>query len=184
MIYFRCKFVVQLPMTEKEFKIQVLPLSKNVYPMARRMLLSDDLAYDAVQQCMMKLWENRRQLDRCSNIKAFVFKVVKNICLDEIKRKKPVVFDEPSDYLNLSPQHNDQHEKSEIVEIIQRIIDELPANQREAIQLRDIDGLDFVEIAEILDTDVAYARVLLSRARKSVKEKYEKIYAYEAIQRQ
>ncbi len=142
--------------------------------MARRMLLSDDLAYDAVQQCMMKLWENRRQLDRCSNIKAFVFKVVKNICLDEIKRKKPVVFDEPSNYLNLSPQHNDQHEKSETVEIIQRIIDELPANQREAIQLRDVDGLEFVEIAEILDTDVAYARVLLSRARKSVKEKYRK----------
>ena len=184
MIYFRCKFVVQLPMTEKEFKIQVLPLSKNVYPMARRILLSDDLAYDAVQQCMMKLWENRRQLDRCSNIKAFVFKVVKNTCLDEIKRKKPVFFDEPSNYLNFSPQHNDQHEKNETVEIIQRIIDELPANQREAIQLRDIDGLDFVEIAEILDTDVAYARVLLSRARKSVKEKYEKIYAYEAIQRQ
>lgn len=171
-------------MTEKEFKIQVLSLSKNVYPMARRMLLSDDLARDAVQQSMMKLWENRKQLDNCNNIKAFVFKVAKNICLDELKRKKPVVFDEPSKYMHLKPQHNDQHEKNETVKIIQSIIDELPANQREAIQLRDIDGLDYDEIAEILDTDVAYARVLLSRARKSVKEKIEKIYAYEAVQRQ
>jgi len=171
-------------MTEKEFKIQVLSLSKNVYPLARRMLLSDDLARDAVQQCMMKLWESRKQLDNCGNVKAYVFKVVKNICLDEIKRKKPVVFDEPSKYLHLSPQHNDQHEKNETVEIIQMIINELPENQRETIQLRDVDGLDFEEIAEILETDVAYARVLLSRARKSVKEKIEKIYAYEAVQRQ
>lgn len=171
-------------MTEKEFKIQVLSLSKNVYPMVRRMLLSDDLARDAVQQCMMKLWENRKQLETCTNIKAFVFKVAKNICLDELKRKKPVVFDEPSNYVHLTPQHNDQHEKNETVKIIQSIIDELPANQREAIQLRDIDGLDYEEIAEILDTDVAYTRVLLSRARKSVKEKIEKIYAYEAVQRQ
>jgi len=47
--------------------------------------------------------------------------------------------------------------------------------------MRDIDGLEFDEISEITATDVAYVRVLLSRARKTVKDKLEKIYSYEAI---
>jgi len=77
---------------------------------------------------------------------------------------------------------NDQQERDEIVEIVQKIIDSLPDHQREVIQMRDIDGLDYDEIAEIIGRDIPYTRVLLSRARKTVKEKIEKIYAYEAKQ--
>lgn len=60
--------------------------------------------------------------------------------------------------------------------IVKRIVEKLPSSQAEVIQLRDIDGLEFDEIADLLDTDIAYVRVLLSRARKTVREKLEKIY--------
>jgi RNA polymerase sigma factor (sigma-70 family) len=169
-------------MTEQEFKIKVLTLSGNVYPLAKRLLVSDELAHDAVQQSMMKLWENRKQLDSCINLKAFVFRVVRNVCLDELKKKKPVYFDNPDSLKNQPNYHPHQHEKDELVGIIQKLIYSLPDNQREVIQMRDIDGLEFDEIAELIGRDIPYTRVLLSRARKNVKEKIEKIYAYEAKQ--
>jgi RNA polymerase sigma-70 factor (ECF subfamily) len=76
-------------MTEHDFKIKVLSLSDNVFPLAKRLLVSDEMAHNAIQQSMMKLWENRNQLDKCTDLKAFIFKVVRNVCLDEIKNMKP-----------------------------------------------------------------------------------------------
>jgi RNA polymerase sigma factor (sigma-70 family) len=169
-------------MTEQDFKIKVLSLSSNVFPLAKRLLVSDELARDAIQQSIMKLWEIRKQLDQCTNLKAFVFRVVRNVCLDELKKKKPSYFDNPESLKNHPFHQNDQQERDEIVEIVQKIIDSLPDHQREVIQMRDIDGLDYDEIAEIIGRDIPYTRVLLSRARKTVKEKIEKIYAYEAKQ--
>jgi RNA polymerase sigma factor (sigma-70 family) len=156
-------------------------LSGKVFPLARRLLVADELARDAIQQSMMKLWENRKQLDQCTNLKSFVFRVVRNVCLDEIKKRKPVYVEEPATYSNHSLVIENIHEQKEMVTIVQKIINSLVETQREVIQLRDIDGLEFDEIAEITATDIAYVRVLLSRARKSVKEQLEKIYAYEAI---
>jgi RNA polymerase sigma factor (sigma-70 family) len=167
-------------MTEQDFKIKVLSLSGNVFPLAKRLLVSDELAHDAVQQSMMKLWEIRKQLDDCTNLKSFIFRVVRNVCLDELKKKKPTYFDNHENLKYQPQQQTDQHERNEIVDIIQNVIDSLPDNQREVIQMRDIDGLDFDEIADVIGSDIPYTRVLLSRARKHVKEKIEKIYAYEA----
>ena len=85
-------------------------------------------------------------------------------------------------FLNRRGCHADLiHDRQEMVAIVQQVIASLSDAQREVIQLRDIDGLEFDEISEITATDVAYVRVLLSRARKTVKDKLEKIYSYEAI---
>jgi len=171
-------------MTESDFKIKVLSLAGTVYPLARRLLGSDDSAHDAIQQSMMKLWESRKQLDHCLNLKAFVFRVVRNVCLDELKKKKPLYVDEPALLNNESFRTDLLHDHKEMAGIVQLVIDSLTENQREVIQLRDIDGLEFEEIAEITTMDIAYIRVLLSRARKTVKEKLEKIYAYEAVRKE
>lgn len=170
-------------MTETEFKTKVLSLGRNVYPLARRMMGADEPARDAVQQSMMKLWESRKQLDHCTNLKAFVFRVVRNVCLDELKKKKPLPVEEPGMFSTHSVRFDQSHEEQEMVTIVRQIINSLADNQREVIQLRDIDGLEFEEIAEITALDIAYIRVLLSRARKTVKEKLEKIYAYETIRK-
>lgn len=168
-------------MTEKEFKIHVLPLSSLVFQMAKRLLISEEAARDAVQVSMIKLWENRSKLDECESVKAFVFRVVRNTCLDEIKRKKPVLLDNTRQDEQLNSSYQLLYDEKEAIELLRKIIAKLPDGQKEVIQLRDMDGLEFNEIADILKTDIAYIRVLLSRARKSVKLNLEKIYAYEAV---
>ena len=170
-------------MTEHDFKTKVLSLSGNVFPLAKRLLVSDEMAHDAIQQSMMKLWENRKQLDKCTNLKAFIFKVVRNVCLDEIKKKKPLFVAEPGLFSKQSFIDDHLHEQQEMIIIVKHVINSLNENQREIIQMRDIDGLEFEEIAEITAMDVPYIRVLLSRARKTVKENLQKIYAYENIRK-
>ncbi|MCK9344238.1 MAG: ECF-type sigma factor [Massilibacteroides sp.] len=56
---------------------------------------------------------------------------------------------------------------------------DLSERQRTVIELRDFDGFELAEIAESMQLDVSYVRVLLSRARKTVREKMIKIYDYE-----
>jgi RNA polymerase sigma factor (sigma-70 family) len=168
-------------MTEREFKIDVLPYSRKVYPLAYRMLGSRHAAQDAIQQAMLRLWERRSTLKGSTNMQALVFTVVRNICLDELKKKRPVAVEEPGKIVAMSSDLPAEQEKKEAVRIIGEIVEQLPEQQREVITLRDMDGLEFDEIATIMNIEVTYVRVLLSRARKTVREKMEKIYAYEAI---
>jgi RNA polymerase sigma-70 factor (ECF subfamily) len=106
------------------------------------------------------------------------------VCLDELKKKKPLYVDEPALLNNESFGTELLHDHKEMVGIVQQVVNSLTENQRDVIQMRDIDGLEFEEIAEITAMDIAYIRVLLSRARKTVKEKLDKIYAYEAVRKE
>ncbi len=70
--------------------------------------------------------------------------------------------------------YEDNIEGRESFRIITGIIDSLPDNYREVIQMRDIDGYEFEEIREKLGVDINNLRVKLSRARKMVREELKK----------
>ncbi|MDZ7636509.1 MAG: sigma factor-like helix-turn-helix DNA-binding protein [Bacteroidales bacterium] len=74
---------------------------------------------------------------------------------------------------------NDRIEQREVIEIIEKIIASLPEKQRDIVLLRDIDGLEFVEIELLTGIRKELIRVILSRGRKNIREQLEKIYNYE-----
>ena len=166
-------------MTARDFDKKVISLAPQVYPLAYRMLKSDDLAQDAVQQAMLKLWEKRKNIKANDNIKAFLFTTVRNLCLDEIKRKKPKTIDYSENIIQMVYDDEVHSENREMIQMVEKVIETLPDIQKEVIKMRDIDGLEFDEIAEILQLESAYIRVSLSRARKRVRIELEKIYAYD-----
>ena len=61
---------------------------------------------------------------------------------------------------------------------VEKIINQLPDQQKIIIQLREIEQLEFAEIAKILEMNEPAIRVNLSRARKTIRENYEKINTY------
>ena len=61
-------------------------------------------------------------------------------------------------------------ERSELMNRIQDLIDNLPQRQREVMQLRDIEGYSYKEIAENLDIDINLVKTNLFRARRKIKE--------------
>ena len=155
-------------MEVEDFKIQVLPLQDKLYSFALRFLGDSEDAKDAVQEVFLKLWKLRNSLDSYRSLVAFAMTVTRNHCLDRIKAKRTIPIEDNKVYssqnVNITP--GDILEIKDLAEIVRKIINELPENQRSVIQLRDIDGYDNQEIGEILKMDANNVRVLLSRARK------------------
>ena len=62
---------------------------------------------------------------------------------------------------------------------IRQLINRLPENQRQVLRLRGIDDCSMDEIEQITGLNAVNVRVLLSRARKVIREQFEKLYEYE-----
>ncbi len=167
-------------MNSKAFKNQILPLTQRIFPMATRMLQDEEEARDAVQEIMIKLWNNRKQLGKHSNLAGYVFLTARNHCLDCLRKRNTVEANQAYQQLIADVYENqDINDFKELSKIVLQIIESLPENQKEVMQLRDLDGFEFEEIAEITNLKIEHIRVLLSRARKYVRIELEKIYSYE-----
>ena len=154
------------------FKIQVLPLREKVYRMSLRMLRCDADAEDTAQEVMLKLWTMRGQLAAYRNVEALAVQISKNICINRLRARKHTsdhdfdAMQEPA----LTPDL--QLEAADSMATVARIIDRLPEMQRMVIRLRDIEGYQPAEIAEIMACEESAVRSNLSRARKRVKEEF------------
>lgn len=167
-------------MTAEEFKNKIIPFSRKLYPMLFRILKDEEETRDALQDLMVKLWNKRGDLEKCSNQTAYIITVAKNYSFDLLKKKRPVRISEKEKYKILNLEADGvQHEIKEKYEHVHKTINKLPEKYRTIIQLRDIDGFSFDEIKEMTGFEITYLRVILSRARLKVKQEVEKIYDYD-----
>ncbi len=167
-------------MTAEEFRQHIIPYSRKLYPMIKRILRDEEESRDAVQELMLKLWSRRNDLGKCSNLQAYIIAVAKNHCLDALKKKHPSRISEREEYKiqNLRTEEKSLEVKEEYQQI-HRIIAALPEKYGEVIRMRDINGFSFEEIKEMTGYEIPHIRVLLSRARMKVKSELLKVYDYE-----
>ncbi len=166
-------------MTAEEFKIQIIPYSRKLYPLINSILKDEEESKDAIQELMLKLWGKRFELEKVSNMRAYVITIAKNHCFDLLKKKKPERISDEHEQKSMQDSIEMHEDAIERLEHVQKIIEKLPEKYREVIKLREIDGFSFDEIKEMLDFEVPYIRVILSRARQMIKSELNKIYDYE-----
>jgi RNA polymerase sigma-70 factor (ECF subfamily) len=154
-----------------EFKIQVFPLKNKLFRLANWLLGDTEDAQDIVQETFIKLWNRREKLDEYRSVEALAVVTTRNLCLDKLKAKRY-----PTEKLeNLKsdipePGTEMRTDLTELTEKIKEVIRSLPEQMKTIMQLRDIEGYDFEEIAEIMKMNENAIRVSLSRARKKVRE--------------
>lgn len=167
-------------MNSKEFNNKIVSLSPRIYPLIMRMLKNEEDALDAVQEVMLKLWNKRKSLKAHPNPEGFVFVTARNYCLDKLKKRNIFQDDNPG-YLHMADTKSSEieQENMEASVLIKSLISRLPDTQKEVITLRDLDGLEFEEIAEVTGIKIENIRVLLSRARKVISTGLSEIYNYE-----
>lgn len=165
-------------MDKSEFIEVVMPFKDKLYRLAKRILVSVDEAEDAVQEVLMKLWNGRESIKNYRSPEAFAITMTKNYCLDRLKSKQASNMRIVHSNYETSQTIERQVEASEGVELIMQIMEELPAQQKIVLQLRDVEQFEFAEIAEMLDSNETAIRVALSRARKAVREALIKKYSY------
>jgi len=168
-------------MTKTEFNLLVHQLSRKLYGCAYRILSSQVEAEDAVQEVFIKLWNMGTKLDEYSSIEALSITMTKNYCIDQVRKRKHHILEEYKNHeykKSKLPSPDEQLERSEDKEIIFEIIDQMPEAHRQIIKLREIEGLTYEEIAKKTGHNVNALRVAISRARKQIKDEFNK-YHYE-----
>ncbi|MBU8892923.1 MAG: sigma-70 family RNA polymerase sigma factor [Bacteroidales bacterium] len=159
-------------MTAEAFKENILPLNRKLLGFANRFMQDLDDSKDIVQDIYIKLWNMRDDLDKYNSVEALAMRMTRNLCLDKIKLKKTIplngiIREEASD-------DNLIKEKEKAMNLAalraKSAIERLDEPQKTIMQLRDIEGYDYDEIAQILNMNVNTIRVSLSRARKKVRE--------------
>ena len=164
-------------MIARDFKSNILPVSKKLLRFATCFLKDEDEAKDVVQDVFLKLWQKKDELEKIENIEAFAMRMTRNRCLDVIRANKTVPINAETDR-KMKEEIVDVHsqvEYSESAGQIKKLIDRLPDLQRTVMHMRDIEQLSYDEIAESTELQLNAIRVNLSRARKKVRDEFLKI---------
>ncbi len=167
-------------MLVRDFKTDVLPISNKLLRFAIQILQDEEEAKDVLQDIFLKLWQKRHELEKVENFEAFAIRMTRNRCLDVIRGRRTISMElvKKQNVADEESLNTDLLENSDSVKLIKNIISGLPDLQRTIIQLRDIEQLEYDEIAEATEMNVNAIRVNLSRARKKVRDEILKIQNY------
>ncbi len=159
------------------FKQLLLPLYPRLQRVALRMLGNVEDAEDMVQEVYMKLWGKREELPDVQNMEAYCVALTKNMCIDRLRLAEVDRVDVDDVPLSLAAADDVASllERQDTVEQVKLIIETLPEKQQQVITLRDIRDCTFEEIEEQTGLTAVNVRALLSRARKTIRERFKRV---------
>ena len=159
------------------FKQLLLPLYPRLQRVALRLLGNAEDAEDIVQEVYMKLWSKRDALPDVQDVEAYCVTMTKNMCIDRLRiaEADKADVDEVPTMLAATDDVEAQVERHDAVEQVKQIIGTLPEHQQQVITLRDMEDCSFEEIAEQTGLTAVNIRMLLSRARKTIRERLKKL---------
>lgn len=146
-------------------------LQQRLYLKARAMLASDDDARDVLQDAFFKLWANHAVTEHERNAAGLLMTTVRNLSIDRLRRRqtRPEI---PIDDRCL-PDCEEDHtsdERHEVYLRVERLVRlNLSPRDREILFRRDRDGWSFDEIAAEYGVTEANARLIVARARKTIR---------------
>ena len=162
----------------KSFQTRVLPLKDIIFRMAFRITQNQADAEDVVQETMMKVWKRREEWDQIDSMEAFCLTICRNLSLDKLRRMDNQVQTLADDYDPADYSHASNPEQVVIqqdrMKLVRELISQLPERLRSCMQLRDIEGKSYRDIAEVLGISEQQVKVNIFRARQSVRERYQK----------
>ena len=168
-------------MKEISFRNDVLPLKNKLFRLALRITLNREEAEDVVQDTLMKVWNSRDKWQQLESIEAYSLTIARNLSLDRIKKmdnNNGSLEEEQVERQDPASTPSERMIQKDKLDIVRKIIDELPEKQRSCLQLRDIEGKAYKEIANILSITEEQVKVNIFRARQTVKQRFQQFDRY------
>ena len=166
---------------QQAFEVLVQRYSGPLFTFIRRFLGEYDAACDILQQVMLQLYLSLPKLRTGEPLKAWLYQVARNRCLDELRRKRAIHFselekgtDEEEQSLldtmqDLSPLPEEVVERREVQETLLKAIGALPPKFRAVVLLRYAAQLSYAEIGRVLTMPEATAKTYFQRAKPLLK---------------
>ena len=153
-------------------------LRKKFLRIAMHILPDEDDAADALQDAFCRLWPRRDSIDSEAEAEALTTTTLRNICIDNVRKHRinTVPIDEEHDRCEES---NGNEQEERYIEVKKIIENGLTPQQKEIIELKEIEGYTIEEIAMTLSSTESAVRMNLSRARKRIRECYRKEAGHE-----
>jgi RNA polymerase sigma-70 factor (family 1) len=150
--------------------------SNRLFRFSFSILKTTDEAENITQDVFLKLWLNRKKVEKGSSVKYYIFTIAYNSAISIIREKvKESQFIEYVKTLQDSIQNSVdlQIEYNELDEKLNEIINALPVRQREVYLLHRVEGLNYSEISERLHISGNTVENHMSRALKAIRVKIE-----------
>ena len=145
--------------------------------MAWRLTGNAQAAEDLVQEAFLKLWLKRDGLQITGSVEAFCVTTVKNLFYDQLRKRRPQTTDHTPEELQIP--HDDDAgramEQAEDRQMAWQLISRLPEQQRQIVMMRDIGEMEYQEIQRQTGLTGVHIRVLLSRARKQMRQQLKQM---------
>jgi RNA polymerase sigma factor (sigma-70 family) len=148
---------------------------QRLFAYVRQMLSSQSRqdAEDVLQDVFVRAFGALRADERAVNVRAWLYRVAHNRCIDHLRRPTPA----PADIFEMSrtPLHDPLEDAQRREDLRRLVVDvgRLPEQQRSALLMREIDGMSYADLATALDVTVPAVKSLLVRARLGLVEAAE-----------
>ena len=161
---------VLLNMNTEIFLQRVTHIRPDLERLARKKLSVQEDAEDLVQEVLMRLWLIREKWETHQNCKPLALTILNHCVVDRYRKTKEM---EPIENQTLETYTITPHQYTEAKDLgrfIWNLIAQLPPLQQMIMRLKDIEGHEVEEIAQITNTTPEAVRMNLSRARKRVRD--------------
>ncbi len=140
---------------------------------ATRLTGSRDDADDALQDAFFRLWRSRHTITSATQAEKMLSAAVRNAGIDKLRERAHARRTDLEQAATAPDDAQESAERAELLDHVTRLIERaLTEQQRLVLYLRDRDGWDMADIAARCGTSEANVRVILSRARRTIRELY------------
>ena len=167
-------------MQKIDFRKDILPLKDKLFRLALRITFDRAEAEDIVQETMIRVWNKRDEWNGLESVEAYCLTVARNLAIDRSEKKDSQTV-ELTIEAEQTPDASSPYDRlvnKDRLKLVHRLVGELPEKQRLIMQLRDVEGKSYKEIAAALRLTEEQVKVNLFRARQKVKQKFIDIDNY------
>jgi len=152
-------------MTVEQYNKSVDLYSDAIYRFILKNINQTDEAKDIVQDTFEKLWVRAADVS-FEKVKPYLFSTAYHTMIDKIRKNKRI--SSVDEYGSIDPLHNEHY--SDLGEILNEALKQLPDVQRSVILLRDYEGYAYQEIADITGLSESQVKVYIYRGRLALKK--------------
>ena len=139
-----------------------------IYTLCLRMTGDREDAQDAAQEAFLNAWRGLASFQGDSSFSTWLYRLASNACIDLLRKRKRR--QERENFCSLDDEEAGWLEPRQALE---RELRALPDHQREILVMREVSGLSYQEIGELLSLDLGTVKSRLARARLALKKRLQ-----------
>ena len=164
-------------MKQDSFKSRILPLTDKLFRLALSITGNRQDAEDVVQDALLNVWKKKDDWEQIDNWEAYCYRSTRNIAIDKIslKANQQEAWNDEYDEADAEISAQERLEEEERLLLLENFIRRLPEKQRTVFQLREVEDLNYKQIAEVMNISEEQVKVNLFRARQKIKAFFERL---------